>query len=300
MSNTYEIAIRSFLDFLKFQKRYSRHTIISYQNDLTAFGVFLQQQFSVTGLTDINASFIRTWLASLKEEGISSKTINRKISALKSFFKFQLRENKVEVSPVSGIISPKVSKRLPRYVEKEDMRVLFDSVEFPDSFEGRTQRLAINILYHTGIRQSELLNLRESHIDIANSSLKVLGKGSKERIIPLGSPLLSDIKSYLAEKREAGFSGQSEPLLVSPKGNKLYPKYLYNLTTRYLSLVTTSDKKSPHVLRHSFATHLTNNGADLNAVKELLGHSSLAATQVYTHNNIEQLKEIYKKAHPKA
>lgn len=300
MSDSYETAVRSFLDYLKFQKRYSRHTIISYQNDLESFGLFLKDQFSHGTITGINAGFIRSWLAAMKEGGMTSKSINRKISALKSFFKFQLREKKVEVSPLTGIISPKVSKRLPRYVEKEDMKLLFESVEFPDSFEGRTQRLALFILYNTGIRQSELLNLKESHIDLSNSSLKVLGKGSKERIIPLGKELIDSIRQYLAEKGKEGFGSASATLLVGPAGKKLYPKYLYNLTTRYLSMVTTSDKKSPHVLRHSFATHLTNNGADLNAVKELLGHSSLAATQVYTHNNIEQLKEIYKKAHPKA
>jgi integrase/recombinase XerC len=300
MSQPLDFSIRAFLEHLKFQKRYSRHTLISYQHDLESFRVFLEGQFGQIPVREIKATFIRSWMASLKEDGIASKSINRKVSALKSFFKFQLRERAVEVNPVTGIITPKVNKRLPKYVEKEDMQTLFERVEFPDDMEGKTQKLAIELLYHTGIRQSELLNMKESHVDFSNAAVKVLGKGSKERIIPLGKKLLDVIREYMDAKKEFGLMAPEGYLLLGPKGKKLYAKYLYNITVRYLSLVTTSEKKSPHVLRHSFATHLTNNGADLNAVKELLGHSSLAATQVYTHNNIEKLKEIHRKAHPKA
>jgi integrase/recombinase XerC len=300
MSKPLDSSIRAFLDHLKFQKRYSRHTIISYQHDLDSFRVFLEGQFGQMPVREIKATFIRSWMAALKEDGIASKSINRKVSALKSFFKFQLRERVVEVNPVTGIITPKVNKRLPKYVEKDDMQTLFERVEFPDDMEGRTQKLAIELLYNTGIRQSELLNMKEAHVDFSNAAVKVLGKGSKERIIPLGKNMLLAIRGYMDAKREAGLAVPEGYLLLGPKGKKLYAKYLYNITVRYLSFVTTSEKKSPHVLRHSFATHLTNNGADLNAVKELLGHSSLAATQVYTHNNIEKLKEIHRKAHPKA
>lgn len=299
MSQTYEKAVRSFLDYLKFQKRYSRHTIVSYGNDLEGFGIFMRDQFGDTEVPAIRAGFIRSWMADLKEKGMTAKSINRKISALKSFFKFQLREGRVKASPVTGIIVPKVSKRLPKYVEKEDVKTLFEAVDFPDSFSGHTQRLLLEVLYSTGMRQSELLSLKESHIDISNRSVKVLGKGSKERIIPLGEAMIGSLRDYMAEKRREGIRSEEGYLFTADSGKRLYPKYLYNLTVRYLSMVTTAEKKSPHVLRHTFATHLTNNGADLNAVKELLGHSSLAATQVYTHNNIEKLREVHKKAHPR-
>jgi integrase/recombinase XerC len=299
MSKTYESAVRSFLDYLKFQKRYSRHTLISYGNDLEGFGEFQKEQFGGLSLSEIRGTHIRSWMAGLKEGGMTAKSINLKISALKSFFKFQLREEQVKASPVTGIIVPKISKRLPKYVEKEEVQTLFESVEFPDSFLGHTQRLVLELLYSTGMRQSELLNLRENHVDFSNSSIKVLGKGSKERIIPLGKAMIVALREYMDEKRRDGIPVGEGYLFTGEGGKKLYPKYLYNLTVKYLSLVTTSEKKSPHVLRHSFATHLTNNGADLNAVKELLGHSSLAATQVYTHNNIEKLREVHKKAHPR-
>ena len=292
--------IRSFLDYLKFQKRYSQHTITSYQNDLSAFFNYLKMQFDESLVKNIKPSFIRTWLAQLKSEGISSKTINRKISSLKSFFKYQLKQGLIEVSPMSTIISPKVGKRLPQFVEKKDMDTLFDHVEFPDNWAGRTDRLLLQILYNTGIRQAELIGLKENQIDHLNNAIKVLGKGSKERIIPVSNTLMGVITTYSAEKKKQFSNADTAFLLVNEKGKKLYPKYVYNVAKKYLALVTTIDKKSPHILRHTFATHLTNNGADLNAVKELLGHSSLAATQIYTHNTIEKLKDIFKKAHPKA
>lgn len=292
--------ISTFLDYLKFQKRYSQHTIVSYQNDLTGFFDFIRMQFDESGLQNIKPTFIRTWLAQLKSEGISSKTINRKISALKSFFKYNIRQGLIEVSPMSTITSPKVGKRLPQFVEKKDIDTLFEHVEFPDNWTGRTERLLLQILYNTGIRQAELINLKENQVNNSNNSIKVLGKGSKERVIPVSNVLLKEINSYTAEKRKQIAGADTVFLLVNEKGRKLYPKYVYNVAKKYLTLVTTIDKKSPHILRHTFATHLTNNGADLNAVKELLGHSSLAATQVYTHNTIEKLKDVFKKAHPKA
>ena len=257
-------------------------------------------QFDESLVKNIKPSFIRTWLAQLKSEGISSKTINRKISSLKSFFKYQLKQGLIEVSPMSTIISPKVGKRLPQFVEKKDMDTLFDHVEFPDNWAGRTDRLLLQILYNTGIRQAELIGLKENQIDHLNNAIKVLGKGSKERIIPVSNTLMGVITTYSAEKKKQFSNADTAFLLVNEKGKKLYPKYVYNVAKKYLALVTTIDKKSPHILRHTFATHLTNNGADLNAVKELLGHSSLAATQIYTHNTIEKLKDIFKKAHPKA
>ena len=293
-------AVQQFLDYLKFQKRYSRHTIISYQHDLQSFFDFLILRFGTMPLPDIKSTFVRSWLAQLKQDGLDSKSISRKISALKSFFKYQLKQNQLKASPMATILSPKAKKRLPQYVKKEDMNTLFAHVEFPDNWEGRTQRLLIRLFYNTGIRQAELIGLREIQVDQYNLSIKVLGKGNKERVIPVSKELMDDMQEYLAGKRDHFAEADKEYFFVNARGKKLYPSYVYNTVSKYLALVTTIDKKSPHVLRHSFATHLMNNGADLNAVKELLGHSSLASTQVYTHNTIEKLKDIHKKAHPKA
>lgn len=292
--------IRSFLDYLKFQKRYSQHTIISYQNDLETFFAFLESQYGETDLGDIRHPFIRSWLAQLKAEGASSKTINRKISSLRSFFKFHIRQENITASPMSVITSPKTGKRLPQFVEKSDIDTLFSHVEFPDDWAGRTERLLIQILYNTGIRKAELIGIRENQVERRNCSIKVLGKGSKERVVPVSNALMQDILAYMAEKKDQLEYADKEFLLVTDKGKKLQPRYVYSVVRKYLSMVTTIDKKSPHILRHTFATHLANNGADLNAVKELLGHSSLAATQIYTHNTIEKLKDVFKKAHPKA
>jgi integrase/recombinase XerC len=297
-----EILINKFIDYLKFEKRYSPHTITSYQDDLEQFFTYLRDQFGMhePSLTEISASFIRSWLASLKENKNSSKTINRKISSLKSFFKFYLRTGQMEQSPMTTIMAPKVPKRLPVYVEQKDTGTLFDYVEFPDDWRGKTDRLLLAVFYNTGMRLSELVNLKESQVNFAANTIKVLGKGNKERVIPVSPQLVKEIREYIDCKASTLESPDRTYLLVNEKGRHVYAKYVYLAVKKYLAMVTTIDKKSPHVLRHTFATHLTNNGADLNAVKELLGHSSLAATQIYTHNTIEKLKDIYKKAHPKA
>jgi integrase/recombinase XerC len=300
MAITIPQATQKFLDYLRFQKRYSQHTIISYQTDLVAFFAFLQITFGDIELADIKATFVRTWLASLKDQGMEAKSINRKISALKSFFKYQLKEEVLAVSPMSAIISPKISKRLPQFVEKADINTLFEYVEFPNDWQGKTDRIILQLLYNTGMRQAELVSLKERQVDYYKSAIKVLGKGNKERIIPLSGQLLASVKEYVSEKVKVFDTYDPDILLVNERGRKLYPRYVYNTVHKYLDKITTISKKSPHVLRHSFATHLMNNGADLNAVKELLGHSSLAATQIYTHNSIEKLKDIHKKAHPKA
>jgi integrase/recombinase XerC len=300
MPITYQKALQFFLDYLKFQKRYSQHTIISYQNDLVSFFDFIQLTFGDTSLADIKATFVRSWLASLKEQGMEAKSITRKISTLKSFFKYQLKEQVIALSPMGTIISPKINKRLPQFVDKTDINTLFSYVEFPDDWQGRTDRVLLQLFYNTGIRQAELVGLKENQVDGYKKSIKVLGKGNKERIIPISPELLELLKAYMANKRKLFEEYNGDVLLVNSKGKKLYPRYVYTAVNKYLSKITTISKKSPHVLRHTFATHLMNNGADLNAVKELLGHSSLAATQIYTHNSIEKLKDIHKKAHPKA
>jgi integrase/recombinase XerC len=292
--------LQQFLDFLKFQKRYSQHTVISYQTDLIGFFNFVAITFGETPLPDIRPAYVRSWLAQLKENGMESKSINRKISTLKSFFKYLLKEQQIMVSPMSTVISPKVSKRLPQFVEKKDIETLFNYVEFPDNWQGKTDRILLQLFYNTGIRQAELVNLKENQVDSGKNVIKVLGKGNKERIIPVSQLLLDELKNYMVDKRKLLEQFNADILLINANGKKLYPKYVYNTVNKYLSKITTISKKSPHVLRHTFATHLMNNGADLNAVKELLGHSSLAATQIYTHNTIEKLKDIHKKAHPKA
>ena len=301
MKNTFLPEIQSFIDYLKFEKRYSAHTIRSYHDDLVQFFDFLDKQFGKLTLKEISSSFIRSWLASLKDDDVTARTINRKISTLKSFFKFQLKQSKIENSPMGNIISPKISKRLPVFIKEKDLIDLTNAVNSnTEDWDSLNTKMLIIIFYSTGMRLSELINLKEKQVDFSRKQLKILGKGNKERIIPTGVDLLAVIRDYINEKRKI-FEKTDDVLLVSSKGKKLYPKYAYNLVRSILTEeVKTLDKKSPHVLRHTFATHLMNNGANLDAVKELLGHASLASTQVYTHNTIEKLKSVYKKAHPKA
>lgn len=288
--------INDFLNYIKFEKRYSQHTLISYQNDLEQFFTFLKA-YDSPAIPQISATFIRTWLAGLKgEEELTARSIKRKISTLKSFFKYQLKNGVIKSSPMTTISSPKLSRKLPEFLKESDIETLFQHVEFPDTWNGSTSRLILLLFYSTGIRLTELINLKENQLDVYNRQIKVLGKGNKERIIPVSAELINELKAHVA-----GSPVKEVPnVFVSEKGKPLYPKFVYNAVKTYLAAVTTLDKKSPHILRHTFATHLMNNGADLNAVKELLGHSSLAATQVYTHNTIEKLKDVFKKAHPKA
>jgi len=296
---TANLIIQPFLDYLKFEKRFSQHTILAYENDLTAFWDFISIQYGDLKPAEVSHLYIRTWLASLKDAGMTAKSINRKISTLKSYFKYNMKVGEVEQSPMVKIIAPKSEKRLPQFVADKDINTLFNYVDFPDTWQGKTEHLLLSIFYHTGMRLSELINLKESNISFYNHSMRVLGKGNKERVLPVNKELLSLIQSYILEKK--GLVGiNAATLLVTEKGKALAARQVYTIVKKYLSLVTTIDKRSPHVLRHTFATHLVNNGADLNAVKEMLGHSSLAATQVYTHNTIEKLKNIYQKAHPKA
>ncbi len=292
--------VQSFLEYLKYEKRYSQNTLTSYQGDLVDFFDYLETQFGKTSLKEIDHNYVRSWLAHLKEKKLTSKSINRKISSLKSFFKYHLRSGAIENTPMSKVISPKISKRLPVFVKEEDTKKLIETLnQSTDSWKTLNAKMLISIFYATGMRLSELINLREKQIDFSRSQIKVLGKGNKERIIPVSTALIGIITDYLQLKKK-NFDRTDNTLLVTGKGKKLYPKYAYLLVNQVLGEANTLDKKSPHVLRHTFATHLMNNGAELNAVKELLGHSSLASTQVYTHNTIEKLKDIHKKAHPKA
>ena len=287
-----------FIDYLKFEKRYSSHTVSAYRDDLEQFFLFIESTFGESPIESITTPYVRSWLASLKEQKITSKSINRKISSLKSFFKYQLRIGLLEKSPMIGIISPKAGKRLPVYIEEKDMELLNNHIEFPDNWLGKTDRLLILMFYNTGVRLTELVTLKNSQLDSNARTIRVLGKGNKERLIPISNSLTEEIKLYQLGK-EAGGRNLAETLFVNEQGRQLYVKYAYLAVRKWLSKVTTVDKKSPHVLRHSFATHLMNHGADINSVKELLGHSSLAATQLYTHNSIEKLREVHKKNHPR-
>ena len=291
--------IAEFLAYLQWEKRYSYHTVLSYQNDLTACFGYLEEQYAVKGPGDVETGFIRSWLASLKEAGLTSRSLRRKISTLKSYFKFYLRKGVITRNPMGVIVSPKMSRRLPGFVAEKDIQAL-RKVEFPPGFEGETHRLILALFYLTGMRLSELVQLKEGQVDVSKSVVKVLGKGNKERVIPLEAAWMDRVREYRDQKPRELEAPNRDYLLVSTKGKPLYAKYVYRVVKRYLAMVTTIDKKSPHILRHTFATHLLEHGADLNAVKELLGHSSLAATQVYTHNSIEKLKEAFSRAHPKA
>ena len=292
--------ILPFHNYLKFEKRYSEHTIRSYSDDLIAFFDYLGATYGNVRPSEISGQFIRSWLAQLKEQRVSSRTVNRKISTLKSYFKFQLKQGTVDASPMAQVTSPKISKRLPDFVKEDEIELLFTHIEFPADWKGMTDKLVLKLLYQTGVRLSELINLRSAAIDFKKRQVKVLGKGNKERVLPLSADICNELISYQQQKAGAFDKFDTIYMLLTPKGGKLYPGYVYQTVRNYLSLATTIGKKSPHILRHTFATHLMNNGADMNAVKDLLGHSSLAATQVYTHNTIEKLKNVYKKSHPKA
>jgi len=298
-----------FIDYIQYEKRYSPHTVLAYRNDLAQFYLFLKSHYSVSDIRDVTHPMVRSWLVELMETKISTRSVNRKLTTLKSYYKFLLKEGIVTVNPMRKIVSPKTSKRLPSFVEKEKMDLLFETIDFGEGFHALRDRLLLEMLYDTGMRLSELVNLKESDIDFHHSNLKVVGKRNKERLIPFSDKLATLLKTYLHEKRLLAGSPEipvshikamETPLFVTDTGTRIYPRFVYRTVTKYLSQVTTLQKISPHVLRHTFATHMLNNGAELNAVKELLGHASLSATQVYTHNTIEKLKKIYKQAHPKA
>ncbi|POY38441.1 integrase [Solitalea longa] len=289
----------SFFRYLEFEKRYSSHTIISYQNDIQQFFAFLTQ-YEIIGPTEVTHPIIRSWLVDLMNNKQSAATINRKLSTLRTYFKFLYREGFIEFNPVLKAQAPKKEKRLPVVVDETSIEHLLNNVDFGEGFSGIRDKLIVEMFYQTGIRLAELISLKQTDVDFFSLTIKILGKRNKERIIPITKSFGSLISDYVIVKKSEGFDTNTGCLFVTNKGNELYPKYVYNLVNNYLTQVATIKKKSPHVLRHSFATHLLNKGAELNAIKELLGHSSLAATQVYTHNTTERLKSIYKQAHPRA
>ena len=292
--------IEEFINYITFEKRYAQNTRTAYQHDLTEFQGFIEKQFETNSPQEVKPEFIRTWIHSFITKKIKAVTIHRKVSSVKSYYKYLLRNSIVTKNPALTILLPKKPKRLPVFVDEVKMNLLQTQAKNTNlsSYQLLLQKLVMELFYQTGIRRTELVNLLEKDIDLYTCEIKVMGKRSKERIIPFGSDLKKLIVNYIEEKDKNDLP--KEFLFYQENGNKIYDKWIYTLVKNELSTITTLKKKSPHVLRHSFATHLLNNGADITSVKNLLGHTSLAATQVYTHNTIEKLKSTYKKAHPRA
>jgi integrase/recombinase XerC len=290
----------SFLQYLQVEKRYSALTVSSYLNDLNQFYSFLSETGDASDPSYITSHDIRSWIVSLVESKYSSHSIHRKISSLRAFFRYLRKSGIVSSNPLEKVVLPKAKKRLPVFVEEESLDLLLDGIEFGNDFIGVRDRTIIEMLYLTGMRRAELTGLRKNDVDLQDGTLKVTGKRNKQRIIPLLRQFTSRLEEYIHAREEQFPGNENDWFFLSNKGNKMYDKYVYNIVKRYLSMVTTIDRKSPHVLRHTFATHMLNHGADLNSIKEFLGHANLSATQIYTHNSFEQLKKIYKQAHPRA
>lgn len=290
-------AIGNFMDYLEFEKRFSVHTLKAYRSDLQQFVQFLRAEEQIETINEISSPIIRSWLVKLMEEGMDPRSVNRKITALKTFFKYSMKSRWISVNPMLKVVSPKTPKKLPVYLEAGKLDFLLDSTEFSSDFTGIRDRLILELFYGTGMRRAELLTSTIEDLDLHQKQLKVTGKRNKQRIIPLHSGLLSLFEQYLefrnSKKTEHSF------IFITPEGKQLYPELVYRLVKKQLSKVSTQKKRSPHVLRHSFATEMLNQGADLNAIKEILGHANLSATQIYTHNSIEKLRDVYKKAHPR-
>lgn len=292
--------IEKFLNYIKYEKRYSAHTLVAYQHDLKQFQAFLEKEFEVIHLNDATYPMIRGWVVFLMSEGHSATSVNRKTTSLRSFYKFLLKEGVITDNPILRLKTPKNKRNLPVFVEESDMSYLLDHVVFEEDFSGYRDRIVLEILYGTGLRLSELIDLKIGDYNRFDRQLIVSGKGNKQRIVPVHTALSSAMDTYLEKLSSVTGNNPERPFVVTDKGKKVYPMFIYRLVRHYLGQITTLEKKSPHVLRHTFATHLLNKGADLNAIKELLGHASLAATQVYTHNSLEKLKSVFNQAHPKA
>ncbi|MBE0637394.1 MAG: tyrosine-type recombinase/integrase [Bacteroidales bacterium] len=292
----------SFLTYLQFERRYSNHTVSAYCNDLEQFSDFLNSHFDHLKPEHASHHQIRSWIVALIETKVSTRSIRRKLASLSSYYKHLIRNKVITSNPVQKVISPKINVQLPSFIRNSEMEDLLVRHDFGNDFEGLRNKLIIELLYTTGIRRSELLNLKVSEIDMTKTIIKVIGKGNKHRIVPLAQHTKPLIVDYLLERQCAlnEINEQSPYLFITSKGKQTYPGLIYRTVTKHLNYVSTNSKKNPHILRHSFATSLLNNGADINVIKEILGHANLQATQVYTHNTSENLKSIYKQAHPRA
>ncbi|MDG4946904.1 tyrosine-type recombinase/integrase [Weeksellaceae bacterium KMM 9713] len=288
------MSISKFIDYLSLELQYSPHTVLAYQKDVQDFGAFI----APIDLVDANKKDVKAYLAHLVEQKLQERSINRKLSSLRTYYKFLLIVEQISHMPTEGIKSLKFNSKVQIPYSSSEIDNLLNGELFADDFEGQRDKLILEMLYHTGMRRSELISLQVSSISFDKKEIKVIGKGNKDRLIPVNDKLLYEVKVYL-EKAEEEMVDLSESLFVTNNGKRLYPELVYSITKSYLSLVTQKNKKSPHMMRHSFATQLLHNGAELNAVKEILGHSSLASTQEYTHNDIQQLKKVFNQAHPR-
>lgn len=291
--------LKSFIDYLALEKKYAVHTVKAYQRDIETFQEFLKQEYNVGDLKEVNYAQIRSWIVLLVEKEISNRSINRKISSLNAFYKFLLKIEEITSNPLSKHKALKVAKKVQIPFSEKEINTALEDFNFDNTFEGVRDKLIIELFYSTGIRRIELVQLKLSDVDFSKRNIKVLGKRNKERYLPLLDSVIKTIEDYLELRKELVGNNKKESFFLTKKGDEIYETLVYRVINNYFSKASTKVKKSPHVLRHSFATHLLNQGADLNAVKELLGHASLAATQIYTHNSIAELKKVYAKSHPR-
>ena len=291
---------QSFTDYLLLEKNYSALTVNAYQNDLENFSEFIKNEYETNIINNVNYSQIRSWIVAMVESGLTNRSINRKVSALNTYYKFLLKVGDINLNPLSKHKALKTSKKIQVPFSEAEIEMVLDDLNFGDDFESVRNKLIIELFYSTGIRRIELVQLKLTSIDLHNKTLKVLGKRNKERIVPLIKSVVQTTNTYLELRSKLGCISDDDSLFLTKKGVKIYETLVYRIIIDYFSLASSKVKKSPHILRHSFATHLLNQGADLNAVKELLGHSSLAATQVYTHNSIAELKKVHVNAHPRS
>ena len=293
------MSVSAFISYLRLEKNYSQHTIKAYERDIENFADFCKDDYGEGNLEKVSYPLIRNWIVALSDQGVSNRTINRKISSLQAYYKFLLKVGDITISPLVKHRALKTNKKVEVPFSETEMEAILSEIPFDDDFEGERDKLVIELLYATGMRRAELVNLKISDVDLSGHVLKVLGKRNKERILPLLPSTIVQIKKYLVRRNELKSILDSSHLLLTKEGLKIYETLVYRTINKYFSLVSPKVKKSPHILRHTFATHLLNRGADLNSVKELLGHSSLASTQVYTHNSIAELKKVHQKAHPR-
>ena len=292
--------IERFAKYLELEKRYSPHTILSYKNDLNQFVVYAISHLGITSFKQIAHAHVRSWVVSLMKDNYTPTSIRRKISTVKSYFKYLIKTQKISSNPASNVVLPRIGKRLPKVVRKEQMRRLDFSPHVQSmDFSPLRDWIILEMLYQTGMRRAELIGLKDEDIDFARHELRVIGKGDKERIVPISQRLKDLLRLYMT-KRDEFIDVRADRFLITDKGKPLYPRFVYNKVKNFLEPISSLERKSPHVLRHSFATHLADNGADLNVIKEILGHSNLSATEIYMHNSIERLKNVYLKSHPKA